>query len=197
MANVERDLEDFTIRPLVPETWDAFAGLCERHNGVFGGCWCTWFHTMHAEKEFTYEGNRALKKRLVDEGRAHAALVMDGDEAIAWCNYGSPDELPNIKHRKQYEEEIDLLPDYRLVCMFVDKRYRRQGLLAVVLRSALELIGEAGGGVVEGYPHDMQGQRCAVLYSGTRSLFERAGFSYVRPKGTKNCVMRVTVPPAG
>ena len=197
MANVERDLEDFTIRPLVPETWDAFAGLCERHNGVFGGCWCTWFHTMHAEKEFTYEGNRALKKRLVDEGRAHAALVMDGDEAIAWCNYGSPDELPNIKHRKQYEEEIDLLPDYRLVCMFVDKRYRRQGLLAVVLRSALELIGEAGGGVVEGYSHDTQGQRCAVLYSGTRSLFERAGFSYVRPKGTKNCVMRVTVPPAG
>jgi GNAT superfamily N-acetyltransferase len=197
MANVERDLEDFTIRPLVPETWDAFAGLCERHNGVFGGCWCTWFHTMHAEKEFTYEGNRALKKRLVDEGRAHAALVMDGDEAIAWCNYGSPDELPNIKHRKQYEEEIDLLPDYRLVCMFVDKRYRRRGLLAVVLRSALELIGEAGGGVVEGYPHDPEGRRVAVLYNGTRSLFERAGFTYDRPKGKNHCVMRTTVAPAG
>lgn len=71
----------------------------ERHNGVFGGCWCTWFHTFHAEKTFTAEGNRALKQRLVDEGRAHAALVFDGDEAVAWCEYGNPEELPNIYHR--------------------------------------------------------------------------------------------------
>ncbi len=30
---------ELTIRPLSPETWDAFAGLAERHNGVFGGDW--------------------------------------------------------------------------------------------------------------------------------------------------------------
>ncbi len=30
--------------------------------------------------------NRARKRRLVDEGRAHAALVFDGDEAVAWCS---------------------------------------------------------------------------------------------------------------
>jgi hypothetical protein len=37
-----------------------------------------------------------------NEGRAHAALVFDGDEAVAWCQYGTPAELPNIKHRTQY-----------------------------------------------------------------------------------------------
>ena len=26
-----------TVRPLTPETWDAFAGLAERHDGVWGG----------------------------------------------------------------------------------------------------------------------------------------------------------------
>jgi hypothetical protein len=62
---------------------------------------------------------------------------------------------------------------------------------------ALDQIAEAGGGVVEGYPHDNQGKKQSVLYDGTRSLYERAGFGYVRPKGTKNCVMRATVPPAG
>jgi len=196
MANVERDFNDYTIRSLTSDTWDAFADLCGRHNGIFGGCWCTWFHTLPADKERTYEGNRALKKRLVEEGRAHAALVMDGDEAVGWCNYGSPEELPNIYHRKQYEAELDLLPDYRLVCIFVDKRHRRRGVSALALNGALGLIGEAGGGVVEGYPHDTQGKRCAVLYDGTRSLYERAGFGYVRPKGTKNCVMRRTVSPA-
>ena len=34
------------------------------------------------------------------------------------------------------------------------------------------------------------------LYDGTRSLFERAGFEYERPKGKSHCVMRKVVPPA-
>jgi hypothetical protein len=131
----------------------------ERHNGVFGGCWCTWFHTLQADKTFTADGNRALKQRLVDEGRAHASLVFDGDEAVAWCEYGSPEELPNIYHRKQYENEIDMLPDYRITCLFVDKKYRKKGLTEVALRGALDLISQAGGGVVEGYPHDTDGHK--------------------------------------
>ena len=187
---------DYTIAALGPDTWDAFAGLAERHNGVFGGCWCTWFHTFSSEKSRTVEGNRSLKQRLVAEGRAHAALVMDGDEAVAWCEYGPPSELPNIYHRKQYEAELDVEPDYRVTCIFVDRRYRRTGLSAVVLDGALRLIGEAGGGVVEGYPHDNQGTKKAVLYSGTRALFERAGVTYVRSKGQGNCVMRTEVAPA-
>ncbi len=186
---------ELTVRPLTPETWDAFAGLAERHNGVFGGCWCTWFQTMPAEKTRKADDNRTVKQRLVHEGRAHAALVMDGDEAVAWCEYGTPDELPNIYHRKQYDEELDVLPDYRVTCIFVDRRYRHRGMSAIALRGALDLIALAGGGVVEGYPHDNEGKRVAVLYNGTRSLFEGVGFDYVRPKGTKNCVMRTTVAP--
>jgi len=138
---------------------------------------------MSAEKERTYEANRSLKRRLVAEGRAHAALVYDGDEAVAWCEYGTPAELPNIYHRKQYEEELDVLPDYRITCIFVDKRYRRQGSSKVALQGALDLITAAGGGVVAGYPHDTGGRKKSVLYNGTRTLFERSGFEFVRSKG--------------
>ena len=189
-----RQMSEFVVRPLESATWDGFAGLAERHNGVFGGCWCTWFQTMPTEKERTYEANRSLKHRLVDEGRAHAALVFDGVEAVAWCEYGSSEELPNIYHRKQYDEELDFLPDYRITCIFVDRRYRHTGMSAIALRGALELIAAAGGGVVEGYPHDNGGKKKAVLYNGTRALFERAGFEFVRSKGMGNCVMRRTVP---
>jgi GNAT superfamily N-acetyltransferase len=141
-------VSDYTVKPLVPDTWDAFARIAERHNGVFGGCWCTWFHTLHAEKTFEAEGNRALKQRWVNEGRAHAALVFDGDAAVAWCEYGTPAELPNIYHRKEYEANLDRLPDYRITCLFVDKKYRRKGMTAVALRGALDLIAQAGGGMV-------------------------------------------------
>lgn len=189
---------ELTVRALSGETWDAFAGLAARHNGVWGGCWCTFFHTAHEEKTFDAVDNRTLKQRLVAEGRAHAALVFDGDEAVGWCEYGPPHELPNINHRKEYEATTEGLPDYRLTCFFVDRRYRRKGVSAVALGGALDLIAQAGGGVVEAYPQDTGGKKitASFLYNGTRSLFEQAGFTYLRPKGKNHCVMSKTITPA-
>jgi len=185
----------YTIKALTPETWDAFAALVERHNGVWGGCWCTWFITFHEEKGLGADGNRALKKQRVADGTNHAALVFDGDRAIAWCEYGTPDELPNIYHRKEYEQGLIRLPDYRLTCFFVDRAYRRKGVAIAALRGALDLIAGAGGGVVEAYPHDTAGKKTSAsfLYNGTRQMFEDAGFTYERPKGKSNCVMSATV----
>ncbi|GAA0942867.1 GNAT family N-acetyltransferase [Kribbella koreensis] len=195
MAKIAVALEDLTTRALTPETWDAFADLAERHNGVWGGCWCTFFHTTTDEKTYDAEDNRALKRRLVEEGRAHAALVFDGDEAVGWCEYGPPAELPNINHRKEYDAKLVTPPDYRLTCFFVDRRYRKQGVAGVALRGALDLIAQAGGGVVEAYPQDTGGKQitASFLYSVTRTLFEAEGFTYIRPKGKNHCVMTKTV----
>jgi GNAT superfamily N-acetyltransferase len=198
MKPAEKITGAYTIRSLGPDTWPAFADLAERHNGVWGGCWCTWFHAEHAERGTGAEGNRALKERLVHEGKAHAALVFDGEVAVGWCQYGTPTELPSIYHRKEYDAGLDRLPDYRITCFFVDRRYRRKGVAAVALRGALDLIAQAGGGVVEAYPQDTQGKKISAsfLYNGTRALFEDAGFRYQRPKGKNHTVMRTTVEPA-
>jgi len=68
----------------------------------------------------------------------------------------------------------------------------------VALHGALALISQAGGGVVEAYPQDMQGQKTSAsfLYNGTRNLFEQAGFDYRRPKGKNHCVMQLIVSPS-
>lgn len=197
---------DFSVRPLAADTWGAFAGLAERYNGLWNpvhgscwaqgsGCWCMRFQRSCTPRQ-AGEGNRDRKERLVSEGRAHAALVFDGDTAVAWCQYGTPDELPDIYHRREYEAALDLMPDYRLTCLFVDKKYRGRGLAGVALRAALDLIAHAGGGVVEAYPQDTDGQEISAsfLYNGTRNLFEQAGFSYVRSKGKYHCVMRLAMP---
>ena len=34
----------FAVRALGAATWPDFARLVERHNGVWGGCWCMGFH---------------------------------------------------------------------------------------------------------------------------------------------------------
>ena len=139
-------MADYEIRPLTSETWDAFAALCERNGGGgFGGCWCCYFHNAtSAERRAAGAGDwRGYKERLVNEGNAHAALVFDGEDAIGWCQYGSPAELPGITHRKEVDASGLPAPDYRLGCFFVDRRYRRKGVSEVALGGALALI--AGG----------------------------------------------------
>lgn len=184
------------IERLTPKTWPDFEALAERHNGVFGGCWCVHFHCFPDPPERRELGNRAFKKKAVDDGLAHAALVYDGDEAIAWAEYGTVEELPNIQHRKQWEAELVERPDYRITCLFVDRRYRRTGMAEVAVRGALALIAEEGGGLVESYPHDLPADKkisSSFLYNATRTMYERIGFEYERPKGQGNCVMRTVV----
>lgn len=191
-------VDGYRIERLTPQTWPDFAGLAERHNGVFGGCWCVWFHCHPDPPERKELGNRAFKQSMVEQGRTHAALVFDGDEAIAWAEYGTVDELPNIHHRKQWQQTLAQAPDYRITCLFVDRRYRRKGLAEVAVRAALALIAADGGGRVESYPHDLPPDKkisSSFLYNATRTMYERVGFSYDRPKGQGNCVMVLSVPP--
>lgn len=193
-------VDGYRIESLTAETWDAFAGLAERHNGVWGGCWCTYFHrAADTEEQRQALGHREFKRALVEAGRTHAALVMDGDLAIAWAQFGTVPELPNIHHRKDWEKGLTRTPDYRITCLFVDRNHRRAGTAAVAVRGALGLIAAAGGGVVEAYPHDLpEGKKTSssFLYNATRTMYERLGFTYDRPKGKSNCVMSTTVPPA-
>jgi GNAT superfamily N-acetyltransferase len=190
------NMDGYTIKALDESTWPDFAAMVERNSGLFSGCWCTWFHPQVREGD---EPNRVYKERMVREGVAHAALVFEDGDAVAWAEYGTPDELPNIHHRKQYNEGVVTPPDYRITCIYVDKRHRRAGLAAVALRGALDLIAGAGGGRVEGYPQDTPGKKVnpSFLYNTTRHTYEEAGFAYDRPKGKNHCVMTMTVEPAG
>lgn len=84
------------IKPLTLETWDAYARLIEKHNGVWGGCWCIWFHDDTPELPKKDTGGYDWRHRMGELGIAHAALVFDGDDAIGWAEYGSPAELPVV-----------------------------------------------------------------------------------------------------
>lgn len=186
---------EYSVAALTPDTWPLFVALAEKHNGVWGGCWCAWFHAPKREREASGEDNRTLKQRWVEDGTAHAALVVTDGAAIAWCQYGRLDELPCIKHQKEYEAGPPAPADYRITCFFVDRDHRRQGVAEIALQGALDLIALDGGGVVESFPHDVDGKKTSssFLHNGTRTLFERAGFTYERPLGMSRTVMHRTV----
>jgi len=187
------------VRPLTVETFPAWLALAQKHNGVWGGCYCSYFHDDTALTVKSEHDRPTFKARLVAEGVAHAALVFDGEDAIAWCQYGSPAELPNIYHRSQYDAGERALPPWRITCFFVDRDHRRSGVAREALDGALRLIAEAGGGEVVSFPNEpAPGKKTSssFLHNGTRAMFEKAGFTFERHIGKSKTVMRKTVSPA-
>ncbi len=164
--------------------------MVERHNGVWGGCWCMGFHAEGVGRGKTADQNRAEKEGRVRQGRAHAALVFDGAICVGWCQFGPTDELPRIKHKRAYQADLDGLPDWRITCFLVDKGYRGKGVTAAALKGALQEIAHLGGGTVESYPEDVEGRKVSgsFLYNATLALFER-----IRRLNTNHWVVRKDV----
>jgi GNAT superfamily N-acetyltransferase len=172
-----------------------FAELVERNDGVYGGCWCLAYHGRGAD----FGGDRrAAKEALVRSGDAHAALVLD-DVGVAqgWCQYGSPAELPRIKNRREYEKEPPPRPDWRITCIFVDKRHRGQGVARAGLEGALDQIARAGGGLVEAVSEVTTGREAPgrFLFSATVELFEQHGFARRRQIGKHAWIVSRVVDP--
>ena len=172
-----------TSRPLDADTWDAFAELVERNNGVFGGCWCIGYHPECGQQGIDY---RAAKEDRVRTDRAHAALVLDEDGvAQGWCQYGSPEELPasstggsTTRTRRRFRTGgSPASTSTRSTAARASRGPRSEG--------ALDQIAEAGGGLVEAIPEVTAGREAPgrFLFSATVELFEEYGFTRGRQVG--------------
>ena len=156
----------YSVKALDASTWEAFAALVERNNGVFGGCWCMGFHPEGVGRNSTPALNRGRKLDRVRAGTAHAALVFDGADCVGWCQFGAPDEVPRIKSRAAYEKGRTTVPDWRIACCYVGKGHRRQGVATAALAGAVDLIAGMGGGTVEGYPEEAGSVPAGFLFNG-------------------------------
>jgi len=193
-VTIIRAMSTYAVKALDESTWDAFAALVERNNGVFGGCWCMGFHGELSRTDPA--ANRSAKEERVRQGRAHAALVFAGDDCVGWCQFGPPGELPQIKSRAAYEKSRTAdLPDWRIACCYVGKGHRRQGVSTAALAGALDLIAGLGGGTVEGYPEAAGAVSAGFLYNGALSTYEKLGFVRDRPIGKHRWVVTRQVAP--
>ena len=185
----------YAVKALDESTWEPFAALVERNNGVFGGCWCMGFHPEGPDRE-SAERNRERKLERVCAGTTHAALVFEGADCLGWCQFGAPDELPRIKSRSAYEKGLTTPPDWRIACCYVGKGNRRKGVASAALAGALELIAGLGGGTVEGYPEDAASVPAGFLFNGALSTYEKLGFVRDRKIGKHRWVVTRVVEPA-
>lgn len=179
-------------------TWKDFEKLFRRHGGVWGGCWCMYYHTTRGWSKLTPRQNKADKQKLVLNGKAHGVLVYDDGDPIGWCQYGPRYELPKIDHMKSYiSKDGDL---WRITCFFIDRRYRGRGVSRFLLDSAVRFMKKRGVRTVEAYPIDpSRGHYSAsLLWWGTLGLFRGAGFKIAgslgkTPWGKHHPIVRKTL----
>lgn len=189
-------MKNYETKALDVSSWSDFARLVEANNGVWGGCWCMWYHVKDVSADDSPASRRKAKECLVRESRAHASLVFDGTKCVGWCQFGSPEELPRIHNLRAYQATNPTLPDWRITCFFAGKGYRRHGVASAALKGALEQIKKLGGGRIEGYPEDIEGRKAspAFLFNGALSTFERLGFERSRRIGKHKWVVTRTIP---
>ena len=127
---------------------------------------------------------------MVQRGVPIGVLAYAGGEPIGWCSI-APRETYQALERYRALPPVDDAPVWSVVCFFVDRRFRGQGVTLGLLKAAVAYARSQGAQVVEGYPVE-PGSRL-YTYMGSPSTFLKAGFRDVTPAGQSRRVMRHTL----
>jgi GNAT superfamily N-acetyltransferase len=181
------------VRDLTPELWPALVTLFGPR-GACGGCWCMYWRLEKGERWEDLKGAPAKRrlKRLVAAGKARGAIAFAGQEPVGWIAYGPRRDFPRLDRARTLA-----CPDagevWALPCFYIKPGWRDRGVAAALLAHALKSLRRLGAPVAEGYPVNLKtGQRLpnAFAWTGTRGLFERAGFELAGPGSTSKVRMR-------
>ncbi len=175
------------IWPATAERWmDLEALFGER--GACGGCWCMWWRLPRAVfGRSKGAGTRQLLEELVGAGGEPGLLAYVDGQVAGWCSVGPREAFPRLATSRTMRG-VDGEGIWSIVCLFVDRRFRRRGLSTALLRSAAEYAVARGATIVEG--HAVVPRKAVVppifAFTGLLSAFLAAGFVEVgRPSETR------------
>jgi GNAT superfamily N-acetyltransferase len=149
-------------------------------NGACGGCWCMYWRIRKGEAWEKVKGPpaKARFREGVETGSVRAVLAFDGDEPVGWCTYGPRLDFPRLERARSLAC-ADAGHVWSLPCFFVEAGRRGRGVAGALLKEALRSMKELGALTAEAYPSkpDKDGKYIAAFsWTGTRSLFAKAGF---------------------
>jgi GNAT superfamily N-acetyltransferase len=194
MDKMKEYSQSFEVLPLVTERWHDLEILFEKY-GAPGDCWCMWFRLPKMQFDAqSGQGNKNAMKALVESGVVPGLIgYVDGTPA-GWVSLSLREDFPRLE-RSRIMKAIDEQPVWSIVCLFIDKSYRKQGISLRLLQAAVEYAVNQGAKIVEGYPVDRKDGTCrdADMFHGAQSIFEKAGFMEVARRSSTRPVMRYTV----
>jgi GNAT superfamily N-acetyltransferase len=180
------------FRPLTPARWDDFKDLFGER-GACAGCWCMWWRLKRADFEKGQGSlNRRRMKNLVNSGEQPGILAYRGRKAVGWCSV-APREKYDTLARSRVLKPLDDEKVWSIVCLFVDKEHRGEGIAEALIEEAVRFARGTKARMIEAYPTvPRKGKLPAISsFMGTPEMFFRAGFAEAaRPSEARMIVRR-------
>jgi GNAT superfamily N-acetyltransferase len=169
------------IVPLTPDVWPALSEMF-RVLPDTKWCWCQFWRLR--SKDFAASRVPELRERLqaaaADDPAPGLVALRDG-LAVGWVSLGPRCEFERIE-RSRVIPRVDDAPVWSIVCFAVSRAARGGGLGASLLDAAVAFASRHRVATVEAYPVDLpEGAElnAEAAFTGTRAMFERAGFRVV------------------
>lgn len=181
-----------SVHPATSQRWRDLEKLFGPR-GACAGCWCMyWRLTRKAFDQQKGEGNRRQLNRLVEQGPPPGLLLYSDEEVVGWCSLG-PRENFGTLNRSRVLAGVDDLPVWSVVCFFIDKKYRRQGLTVQLLHAAAAYARSQGASILEGYPVEPKKPDAppVFVFTGLAEAFRKAGFIEVARRSETRPIMRM------
>ncbi len=183
----------FDAKPLTPGTLADLEAVFDLPGGsIVRGCWCMYYRRsgMVSVSAAAGEDNKRQLCELVDTGVVPGLVgYVDGSPA-GWISLGPRGDYEKLR-RSRIMKPVDDKEVWSIVCTFVAKPYRGQGVQHRLLRAAVRYAREQRVRILEAYPVDKpERSHDDFMFFGSRSLYERAGFKEVVRRSPTRVVMR-------
>ena len=188
-------MSELEFHLLTPERWEDLERLFGAR-GACGGCWCMLWRLSRSQFERQKgEQNRAALRALVGSGEVPGILAYAGGRPAGWCAVARREEFP-VLERSRVLKRVDEEPVWSVVCLFVDKAFRRRGVSMGLLRAAIEHVKRSGGKIDEGYPVEPKKDRMPDVFAwtGLASAYRKAGFTECLRRSETRPIMRYEIP---
>jgi GNAT superfamily N-acetyltransferase len=190
----------FDARPLTPETWSDLEALFALPGGtIVRGCWCMYYRLTGPVSVSAAAGveHKAQLCGLVDSGVRPGLVGYADGRPAGWISLGPREDYLKLR-RSRVMKPVDDAEVWSIVCTFVAREFRGQGLQHRLVGAALDFARDNGVRLVEAYPVDKpERSHDDFMFFGSRSLYERAGFTEVVRRSPTRVVMRRRLRPRG
>ena len=143
-------------------------------------CWCLSHRIdSRTNRELVGRARGEFMRDLCSRDVAPGVLAYRDGEVAGWAAVAPRSELPIARSRKI--PRVDDLPVWSVFCIRVRPGHRGHGVSHALLAGAVDHARSQGAPAVEGCPVDNRGAKVdlTMAFVGTRSVFERAGFTKV------------------
>lgn len=178
------------FHPLTPERWSDLEGLFGKDK-VCSVCWCMWWRISAAQwTSQRGKKNKKALKAIVGSRKATGILAYSNGQSIGWCSISPREDFHRLE-RSRTLKRIDAKPVWSVVCFFVAKPFRRQGVSTKLLEAAMNYARRQGAKIIEGYPsRSNKKQPDPLVYMGLASPFQKLGFVETKTNSKTKTIMR-------